>query len=66
MKMTIEEILDSIEEICKREKVEHLYLFGSYAKNTQTSTSDIDIVVKNVPDIDKLKALIEDIPTLKK
>lgn len=41
-----------------------MYLFGSYAKKTERPGSDLDIVVKGVKDINKLKDEIDDIRTL--
>ncbi len=64
--MTVEEIISQIEVICKKNKVSHLYLFGSYATGLQTETSDIDIVVKGCSDIGKLREQIDSILTLKK
>lgn len=42
---TIEEIKSIIQDILKQFAVKKAILFGSYAKNTPTSKSDIDIVV---------------------
>ncbi len=42
---TIEEIKLILSEILKRFAVKKAILFGSYAKNTQTSKSDIDLVI---------------------
>ncbi len=64
--MSIDEILASVERICKKNKVEHLYLFGSYTKGNQTKTSDIDIIVKGGEDIGSLREQINCIPTIKK
>ena len=41
---TIEEIKIIVQEILKQFAVKRAILFGSYAKNTQNSKSDIDIV----------------------
>lgn len=60
----INEVLNKIEDICRKQNVSHLYLFGSYAKNTERQGSDLDIVVKGTKNIDKLKDEIEDIRTL--
>lgn len=40
--MTIEEIIEQVTSICKENHVEHLSLFGSYAKGTATKYSDVD------------------------
>ncbi|MCD8124629.1 MAG: nucleotidyltransferase domain-containing protein [Lachnospiraceae bacterium] len=64
--LTIEEILDQVQTLCRRYQVEHLYLFGSRANGTATETSDIDIIIKGGVRISDLKEEIERIPTLKK
>ncbi len=64
--LSLEHILDEITKICQKYQVEHLYLFGSYATGTATSTSDIDIIIKGGTDFWKLKDEIDAIPTLKK
>ena len=42
---TVEEIKNILKEIFKNFAVKQAILFGSYAKNTPTSKSDIDIVI---------------------
>lgn len=42
---TIEEIKNILQDILKQFAVKKAILFGSYAKNTPTSKSDIDIVI---------------------
>lgn len=42
---TIEELKNMVQEILKQFAVKKAIVFGSYAKNTQTSQSDIDIVI---------------------
>ncbi len=42
---TIEEIKSILQDILKNFEVKKAILFGSYAKNTQTSKSDIDLVI---------------------
>ena len=61
----IKNILSEVETICKDNNVLHLYLFGSYAKGTAQLGSDIDVVVKGVPDYTKLKSDIDNIRTIK-
>jgi predicted nucleotidyltransferase len=43
--------LISLQPFCdffeKKEQIRFAYLFGSYAKNSQTSLSDVDIAVLN-------------------
>ncbi len=64
--LSVDEILAEIEALCREFKVEHLYLFGSYATGTATDTSDIDIIIKGGNNIRELKYKIEQIKTLKK
>ena len=42
---SVDEIKKMLYEILKRADVKKAILFGSYAKNTQTATSDVDIVI---------------------
>ena len=42
---TIEEIKEILREVLKNFSVKKAILFGSYAKNTPTSQSDIDLVI---------------------
>jgi len=42
---TLEEIRDILYDILKNFAVKKAILFGSYAKNTQTPKSDIDLVI---------------------
>lgn len=42
---SIDEIKKMLYEIMKKADVKKAILFGSYAKNTQTATSDVDIVI---------------------
>lgn len=64
--MTVEDIIEQVTRICKRNHVEHLSLFGSYAKGTATQYSDIDFIVYGPVDIEFLKEQVDDIMTLKK
>ena len=64
MNMTFEKIMSEIERVCRNNNVKHLYLFGSYAKGNSHRGSDIDIVVKGVNNIIKLKEEIDNIKTL--
>lgn len=43
--MTIDEIRSSLAPICAARNVERAYLFGSYARGTQDSHSDIDLLI---------------------
>ncbi len=64
--MRTDEILNRIEEICREEQVEHLYLFGSYAAGKPLKTSDIDIMIKGCKNMGLLREKIDGIPTLKR
>ncbi len=64
--MSIDEIIQRVTAICRQYHVEHLSLFGSFAKNTATSRSDIDFIVYGCKDIENLLEEIDDIPTLRK
>lgn len=64
--MPIPELIDRVTEICKKNGVERLDLFGSFATETATPTSDIDFVVYGCQDILKLEEDLEEIDTLRK
>ena len=64
--MTIEEIIEQVTMICKENHVEHLALFGSYAKGTATKYSDLDFIIYGQVDMEKLREQIDEIMTLKK
>lgn len=64
--MTIEEIIEQVKNICLENDVEHLYLFGSYAKGTAQPNSDIDFILKGVKDIDSITLRTNEIETLKR
>ena len=64
--MTTDEIISQVTAICKKNNVKHLSLFGSYARGTQTRSSDIDFIVYDAEDIIKLRDEIDNIMTLKK
>lgn len=42
---TFEEVKRKINDVCKNYSVKKAILFGSYAKNTQNSKSDVDIII---------------------
>lgn len=44
--MSIAEIIDQVTLICKKNHLEHLSLFGSYARGTETARSDTGAFVK--------------------
>ena len=64
--MSIDEIIKQVTNICKENNVEHLSLFGSYAKGTQTSYSDLDFIVYGTVDMERLQEQVDEIMTLKK
>lgn len=51
--MPVEEIKERVTEICRKNGVARLDLFGSFATGTATPTSDIDFVVYGCKDIKK-------------
>ncbi|MBQ9020097.1 nucleotidyltransferase domain-containing protein [Candidatus Saccharibacteria bacterium] len=44
--LTIDRIKDAVTKIGKKYGIESAYLFGSYAKNTATDDSDVDILIE--------------------
>lgn len=52
---TINDIKEMLKEILEDTEVEKAILFGSYAKNTPTKTSDIDILIDSKGKIKGLK-----------
>lgn len=64
--MPVSELIDRVVEICKRNKVKRLDLFGSFATGTAMPTSDIDFVVYGCRDILQLEKDLEEIDTLRK
>ena len=62
--MQIEDVMQEIIGICKRNGATTVILFGSRAKGTALERSDIDIAVKGVDDIENLREELEEIPTL--
>ena len=63
--MSIEEIIQRVTGICKKNDVKRLDLFGSYATGTATPTSDVDFVVYGCKDILRLEEDLDEIDTLK-
>ncbi len=53
--MPVSELIDRVVEICKRNKVKRLDLFGSFATGTAMPASDIDFVVYGCRDILQLE-----------
>ena len=64
--MPIPLLIEKVTEICKRNKVRRLDLFGSFATGTATPTSDIDFVVYGCTDLIKLEDDLAEIDTLRK
>lgn len=64
--MPIPQLIDEVTEICKRNNVKRLDLFGSFATGTAHPRSDIDFVVYGCEDIMKLEMELEEISTLRK
>ena len=64
--MPISELIEQVTEICKKNGVKRLDLFGSFATGTSTPTSDIDFVVYGCNNLIKLEKDLEQIETLRK
>lgn len=64
--MSISELIEHVTEICRKNEVKRLDLFGSFATGTAAPTSGIDFVVYGCPDIIKLEKNLKDIDTLRK
>lgn len=64
--MPISELIEQVTEICKKNGVKRLDLFGSFAIGTSTPTSDIDFVVYGCNNLIKLETDLEQIETLRK
>lgn len=64
--MQIPEIIEEVSRICKKNGVQRLDLFGSFATGTATPVSDIDFVVYGCKDFMKLEWEIDEIDTLRK
>ena len=64
--MPISELIEKVTEICKKNGVKRLDLFGSFATGTSTPTSDIDFVVYGCNNLIKLETDLEQIETLRK
>ena len=64
--MPISELIEQVTEICKKNGVKRLDLFGSFATGTSTPTSDLDFVVYGCNNLIKLETDLEQIETLRK
>ena len=56
--LTIDEIRSKIKPICQKYDIKTAYLFGSYARNTATEESDVDIRIEK-GNSEKLRGLIQ-------
>ncbi|MBQ6147911.1 nucleotidyltransferase domain-containing protein, partial [Candidatus Saccharibacteria bacterium] len=43
--LTIDRIKEVVTRLGKKYGVKNVYLFGSYAKNTATENSDVDLII---------------------
>lgn len=64
--MSIETIIEKMTAICRKQGVEHLILFGSFATNTAAERSDVDFAVKGCKNLFQLEDEVESIETLRK
>ena len=64
--MPIPEIIEKVTEICKKNGVKRLNLFGSFATGTATPTSDIDFVVYGCDNLLQLEDDLLQVETLRK
>ena len=60
------ELIDKVTEICKKNGIKRLDLFGSFATGTATPTSDIDFVVYGCENLLQLEEELAGIDTLRK
>lgn len=61
--LTFDEIKEKVTPIAKKYDIPHVYLFGSYARNSFTDKSDVDLVIdsSNIDDYDILFDLEEEL-----
>ena len=64
--MPVSELIDKVTEICKKNGITRLDLFGSFATGTATPTSDIDFVVYGCENLLQLEEELAGIDTLRK
>lgn len=62
--MTEEEYMDRIREICKKNEVKKVVLFGSRAKGLSRPNSDFDIAVWGSSDVENIREELDNLPTL--
>lgn len=63
--MTLDQIIERVKQIGEKCHAEQVILFGSFAKETATKYSDIDIAVSGVKDMELFRQDIEEIETLR-
>ena len=64
--MPVSELIEKVTEICKKNGIKRLDLFGSFATGTATPTSDIDFVVYGCENLLQLEEELAGIDTLRK
>lgn len=64
--MAISKLIEQVTFICRKNNVEHLKLFGSFATGMAVETSDIDFIVYGCKDILQLEEDLKEIDTLRK
>ena len=64
--MSVSEVIVKVAEVCKKNKVERLDLFGSFATGKAAPRSDIDFVVYGNVNSESLDEMLEQIETLRK
>ncbi len=62
--MNAEEVSGKIAQLCRKYSAKQGILFGSRAKGTALSRSDIDIAVSGVADFPAFQEEVENLPTL--
>lgn len=55
--LTIDEIKNAVSKVGKKYGIKSAYLFGSYAKNTATERSDVDLIIDDGGNIKSLIGL---------
>lgn len=64
--MPVEQLISLVAEICRKNGVKHLSLFGSFATGTAAPRSDVDFIVYGCEDKETLLYEIDQIETLRK
>ena len=59
--LTIDNIVNAVNEIFKNYNIEYAYLFGSYAKNKAKENSDVDIMINSDISGFKFYGLVEEL-----